>query len=135
MHGVGFHHAGMEYNDRRAVEELFTQGDLSVLREPIHRRCIRIYSITCCMTVSTSTLAMGVSVSRLISPQWNHDSCVGQSTGSSCNCQVNALLRWRHVPRLLCIASTADDWSSWTSTSTVLYQIRPACILFLIHAV
>jgi replicative superfamily II helicase len=36
MHGVGFHHAGMEHNDRRAIEELFTQGDLPVLREPIH---------------------------------------------------------------------------------------------------
>lgn len=36
VHGVAFHHAGMEYSDRRAVEELFTLGDLPVLRESIY---------------------------------------------------------------------------------------------------
>ncbi|XP_071476850.1 probable ATP-dependent DNA helicase HFM1 [Diadema antillarum] len=43
MNGVGFHHAGLDIQDRKAVEEMFLQGDLPVL-------------------MSTSTLAMGVNL-------------------------------------------------------------------------
>ncbi|XP_054547695.1 probable ATP-dependent DNA helicase HFM1 isoform X2 [Talpa occidentalis] len=43
IHGVAFHHAGMELSDRKLVEEAFTVGDLPVL-------------------FTTSTLAMGVNL-------------------------------------------------------------------------
>ncbi|XP_058516874.1 probable ATP-dependent DNA helicase HFM1 isoform X2 [Ochotona princeps] len=43
MHGVAYHHAGMELSDRKVVEEVFTTGDLPVL-------------------FTTSTLAMGVNL-------------------------------------------------------------------------
>ncbi len=31
MFGVGYHHAGMDVTDRKAVETLFTAGELPVL--------------------------------------------------------------------------------------------------------
>ncbi|XP_012657111.1 probable ATP-dependent DNA helicase HFM1 isoform X1 [Otolemur garnettii] len=43
IHGVGYHHAGMELSDRKVVEGAFTVGDLPVL-------------------FTTSTLAMGVNL-------------------------------------------------------------------------
>ncbi|XP_051713468.2 probable ATP-dependent DNA helicase HFM1 isoform X2 [Oryctolagus cuniculus] len=43
IHGVAYHHAGMELSDRKVVEEIFTIGDLPVL-------------------FTTSTLAMGVNL-------------------------------------------------------------------------
>ncbi|XP_062506983.1 probable ATP-dependent DNA helicase HFM1 isoform X2 [Corticium candelabrum] len=43
IHGVAFHHAGMELADRRTVEEIFSEGSLPVL-------------------LATSTLAMGVNL-------------------------------------------------------------------------
>ncbi|XP_071159837.1 probable ATP-dependent DNA helicase HFM1 [Mytilus edulis] len=43
MKGIGFHHAGMDIQDRKYMEELFAAGDLFVL-------------------VATSTLAMGVNL-------------------------------------------------------------------------
>eukprot|EP00057_Strongylocentrotus_purpuratus_P010440 XP_011664914.1 PREDICTED: probable ATP-dependent DNA helicase HFM1 [Strongylocentrotus purpuratus] len=43
MNGVGYHHAGLDLQDRKAIEEMFLQGDLPVL-------------------MSTSTLAMGVNL-------------------------------------------------------------------------
>ena len=33
IHGVAFHHAGMELADRRTVEEIFSEGSLPVLRK------------------------------------------------------------------------------------------------------
>ena len=33
MFGVGYHHAGMDVADRKAVETMFTAGDLPVLCE------------------------------------------------------------------------------------------------------
>jgi len=29
--GVGYHHAGMDVNDRKLIETMFSQGDLPVL--------------------------------------------------------------------------------------------------------
>ncbi|CAH1800548.1 unnamed protein product [Owenia fusiformis] len=43
LYGVGFHHAGLDMHDRKAMEELFLSGDLPVL-------------------FATSTLAMGVNL-------------------------------------------------------------------------
>ncbi|XP_057297127.1 probable ATP-dependent DNA helicase HFM1 [Hydractinia symbiolongicarpus] len=43
LHGVGFHHAGLDMSDRKHIEEMFTTGDLPVL-------------------FCTSTLAMGVNL-------------------------------------------------------------------------
>ncbi|XP_041453765.1 probable ATP-dependent DNA helicase HFM1 [Lytechinus variegatus] len=43
MNGVGYHHAGLDLQDRKAIEEMFLQGDLPVL-------------------MATSTLAMGVNL-------------------------------------------------------------------------
>ena len=31
LYGVGYHHAGMDVSDRKAVETLFTGGELPVL--------------------------------------------------------------------------------------------------------
>lgn len=31
LHGVGYHHAGLDVHDRNAMEELFLKGDLPVL--------------------------------------------------------------------------------------------------------
>jgi len=31
MRGIGFHHAGMDLQDRKYMEELFASGDLPVL--------------------------------------------------------------------------------------------------------
>lgn len=33
VRGVGFHNAGLDYADRKSVEELFLNGDLLVLGE------------------------------------------------------------------------------------------------------
>ena len=63
MYGVGFHHAGMDTADRKTVEALFTAGDLPVLC----KLCPPLPMLNCVLvspyfpTVSTSTLAMGVS--------------------------------------------------------------------------
>ena len=36
VYGVGYHHAGMDVTDRKAVEALFTAGELPVLCMYVH---------------------------------------------------------------------------------------------------
>ena len=44
--GVGVHHAGLDVNDRKLVEELFKSGKMAVLSE-----LFSIYSYMCCFVV------------------------------------------------------------------------------------
>ncbi len=67
MFGVGYHHAGMDVTDRKAVETLFTAGELPVLCKSENQYSALTY-LFYLKTVATSTLAMGVSsVSFIIS--------------------------------------------------------------------
>ena len=60
IHGMGYHHAGMDVSDRKTMEAMFVAGDLPVL-------CmwwILLHGLSHIMywcLVATSTLAMGVS--------------------------------------------------------------------------
>lgn len=73
LFGVGYHHAGLDIADRKAIETMFTAGDLPVLCKyspnPIglsaHGYLYPLFCTCPCVTmtypVATSTLAMGVS--------------------------------------------------------------------------
>ena len=37
LSGVGYHHAGLDFGDRRLIEDLFASGDLAVLSEELHQ--------------------------------------------------------------------------------------------------
>lgn len=57
---MGYHHAGMDISDRKAIETLFTSGDLPVLCKYLGISPVTIHLLIFSV-VSTSTLAMGVS--------------------------------------------------------------------------
>jgi len=56
LSGIGYHHAGLDAHDRHLVEDLFTQGELLVLREWPPRRVITTYC--CCFYSSTCAFAL-----------------------------------------------------------------------------
>lgn len=68
--GIGFHHAGLSYNDRKAIESAFLQGHLNILCEydcPVF--CLFISHLLTSTLFptpgSTSSLAVGVNL-----PAW-----------------------------------------------------------------
>ena len=64
VYGVGYHHAGMDIQDRKMIETLFTAGELPVLCKPpsLPPTSLCVYIIIIIFPlVATSTLAMGVS--------------------------------------------------------------------------
>ena len=64
QNGIGYHHAGLDYNDRRLIESLFLNGYLPVLSKffiGIYFFWNNFYSQVIHL-VSTSTLAIGVNL-------------------------------------------------------------------------
>ena len=58
LYGVGYHHAGMDISDRKAIEAMFTTGDLPVLCEEQYLKKILLFGSNPFLYVSTPPLWM-----------------------------------------------------------------------------
>lgn len=56
MHGVGYHHAGVDGSDRKVIEDAFTKGDLPVLCECYIFTMTAAREMASAMTVKLFTL-------------------------------------------------------------------------------
>ena len=60
MYGVGYHHAGMDLSDRRAIETMFTVGDLPVLCKDYLVLHVDGINLSVCLSVCLSVVRPSV---------------------------------------------------------------------------
>ena len=67
MYGVGYHHAGMDVTDRKAVEALFTAGELPVLcMYDIYKAWTIILSSSSCIHVLKADVFTVINTAMLL---------------------------------------------------------------------